>query len=382
MVLMVRHQNFDMKFHAELTMSSGAAIPFGRSLTYRFAFASFWATIAVADVELLAPLNHPGVVKGMLLRHLRWWAKKPAIFNTDGTPNIGYAYPNMYLAEDYNSPQSVFWCLKSFLVIGLAESHPFWTSEEMPHPMATSSSLNSTVLKVNLVTPPLQILCNTSEHHFLLSSGQSTRKRFKARAAKYGKFAYSSAFAFSVPCGSFLEQLAPDSMLSVNLGDDEVWRVRWEPFDVVANQTLKSGDEVVPILISSWKPWPNVDLTICTTLVPPVSKWPGWHLRAHRVSWKPANGSGTLPTLRLVDSGFAVSAQTSNDASIFEQPVISTFETRSRNIQEGWWKDEAGCLVISESGASGVVDLTRQFMTNRCSQLDSKNAIIRADPNT
>jgi hypothetical protein len=379
---MVRHKNLNVKSHAELTMSSGAAIPFGRSLTYRFAFAAFWAAVAVSDVELLAPLNHPGAVKGMLLRHLRWWAKQPAIFNADGTPNIGYAYPNMHLAENYNSPQSVFWCLKSFLVIGLAESHTFWASEEMPHPMANSSSLNITIPKVNLVTPPLQILCNTSEHYFLLSSGQSTCKRFKARAAKYGKFAYSSAFAFSVPCGLFLEQLAPDSTLSVNLGDNEAWKVRWEPFDVITKQTLKVDDEVVPVLISSWKPWPSMDLTIRTTLVPPVSKWPGWHLRAHRVSWKPASGRGTLPVLKMVDSGFAVSAQTSHDASIFEQPVISTVENRTRNIQQSWWNDEVGCLVISESGASGVVDLTSHFTIEKCSQLDTKSAIIRADPNT
>ena len=73
----------------------GAAIPFGRSQTYRFAFAAFWAAVALAGVELPYPVNDKGTLKGLLLRHLRWWSSKRDIFNTDGTLNIGFTYPNM-----------------------------------------------------------------------------------------------------------------------------------------------------------------------------------------------------------------------------------------------------------------------------------------------
>lgn len=59
-------------------------------MTYRFAFAAFWSAVALADVELAAPLNSWGAVKGLLMRHLRWWAARPHIFNTDGTMNIGF----------------------------------------------------------------------------------------------------------------------------------------------------------------------------------------------------------------------------------------------------------------------------------------------------
>ena len=59
---------------------SGAAISFGRSLTYRFAFAAFWAAVVGADVELPAPLDQLGTVKGLLARHLRWWAQQSHIF--------------------------------------------------------------------------------------------------------------------------------------------------------------------------------------------------------------------------------------------------------------------------------------------------------------
>jgi len=365
-----------------LTFQLGAAIPFGRSLTYRFAFAAFWAAAAVADVTLPSPLDTPGAVKGMLLRHLRWWSGKPDIFNSDGTPNIGYTYPNMYMAENYNSPQSVFWCLKSFLVIGLPETHSFWKSDEVAHPMSQlNSSLKQSIPEVMLVAPPKQIVCNTPEHHFLLSAGQSTSKRFKAREAKYGKFAYSSAFAFSVPCGPLLEQLAPDSTLAVSWSTDENWKVRWEPFDVLASD-MKIGNVVVPVLTSSWKPWPYLDLVIKTTLIPPVSHWPGWHLRIHRVTLKETPIAQSLGHLRFVDAGFAASAQTYQDASIFEQPTSTEFGTEGKATNDGCWRNDGACLIISESGTSGIINLTNDLSTENHNILSSESSVIRADPNT
>jgi hypothetical protein len=59
---------------------------------------AFWVAVTMAEIDLPAPLT-PGVVKGLLLRHLRYWAKKPDIFYPDGTLNIGFAYPNMFMCE-------------------------------------------------------------------------------------------------------------------------------------------------------------------------------------------------------------------------------------------------------------------------------------------
>ena len=354
---------------------SGAAIPFGRSLTYRFAFAAFWAAVAVADIDLPAPLNQLGTVKGLLTRHLRWWAQQPHIFNTDGTLNIGYKYPNMYLAEDYSSPQSVYWCLKSFIVLGITKNHPFWTCEESPYPKTDIAE------DVELIWPPRHIICNTMEHHFLLSSGQSTTKHFKAREAKYGKFAYSSAFGFSVPCGSFFEQIASDSTLAISLDNgEEAWKVRWDPYDVQSS-VIQVGSEEVPVLMSTWCPWKNESLTVRTTLIPPVKRWPGWYIRIHHVKWR--SKAGVCP-LKLVDSGFAASAQTSEDHSIFEKAVKTISD--GIGIAEGWYKDIYSAIVISESGASGVADLTSQFIPKNTPQTTQKVVteakITCADPNT
>jgi hypothetical protein len=76
----------------------GRAVPFGRSLTYRFAMSSFWGAVAFADLELPAPLTW-GVVRGLQLRNVRWWAKQAGAYNTDGTLTIGYVYPNHAMTE-------------------------------------------------------------------------------------------------------------------------------------------------------------------------------------------------------------------------------------------------------------------------------------------
>ncbi|KAF2014364.1 hypothetical protein BU24DRAFT_463160 [Aaosphaeria arxii CBS 175.79] len=358
---------------------NGAAIPFGRSLTYRFAFAAFWAAAAVAEVDLPSPVSNLGTVKGMLLRHLRWWTRHPHIFNTDGTLNIGFCYPNMHMSENYNSPQSVFWCLKSFVVLGLPDTHPFWTSKEEPHPL-DADSRNNSLAPVAVLRPPRHILCNTPEHHFLLSSGQSTRNRFKAREAKYAKFAYSSTFGFSVPSGPLLEQQAPDSTLTVSLPDEDILKVRWAPTDSQWGE-VRVGDETVPTMTSTWTPLQSLGLDITTTLISPVNRWPGWHIRVHKIIRKNASGYQS-PVVEVIDGGFAISAQTPEGLSIFEDELQPKYETNDENLSNGWWNDGKSCLIISESGASGIVDLTDVFAPNVESRSRGESKIIRADPNT
>ncbi|KAJ5692990.1 hypothetical protein N7462_002413 [Penicillium macrosclerotiorum] len=114
----------------------GAAIPFGRSLTYRFAMGAFYAAFAVAKCyDGSNRYTSPGFVKGVLLRHLRWWGKNSSqIFSVDGTLTIGYLYPNMFMCEDYNSPQSPYWAMKSFVVLALESTDEFWTAAEIAHP--------------------------------------------------------------------------------------------------------------------------------------------------------------------------------------------------------------------------------------------------------
>jgi hypothetical protein len=58
---------------------------------------SFWGALAYADVELPAPLTW-GMVKGIVMRHLRWWQTQHDMWSPSGTLTVGYSYLNMYVS--------------------------------------------------------------------------------------------------------------------------------------------------------------------------------------------------------------------------------------------------------------------------------------------
>jgi hypothetical protein len=78
-----------------MLIEEGRALPFGRSVGYRFGMISFWGACAYAEIDLPAPLTW-GIVKGIVLRNLRWWQTQPDIFGPSGTLTLGMA-----LSEEY-----------------------------------------------------------------------------------------------------------------------------------------------------------------------------------------------------------------------------------------------------------------------------------------
>ncbi|KAF2184032.1 hypothetical protein K469DRAFT_634085 [Zopfia rhizophila CBS 207.26] len=333
--------------------SNGAAIPFGRSLTYRFAFAGFWSAAAFAEVDLPAPLNDWGVVKGLLLRHFRWWSDKHDIFNVDGTLTIGFTFPNMYMSEDYNSPQSPYWAMKSFIALGLPGTHAFWTSEEKPLPREDTSL-------TSVVKPPMHIVCNATRHHFLLSAGQFCPWPLKATEAKYCKFAYSSHFGFSIPTGPLLAQMAPDSTLALSKDAGDTWRVPWKVhnYRFGTASLVRSGGvvEKIPLLASSWKPWKDAVVEVSTILIAPCSRWPDWHIRIHKVS---NNGGMNEPAVLATEGGFAIQGRKAKAGEVLPSfnNEAELFAIRDANFIEGTLHSSSGALICSSAGASGIKSL-------------------------
>jgi hypothetical protein len=308
-------QQFMYWFTAE-----GAALPFGRSLTYRFAQGSFWSALAFSDVEALPW----GVIKGLALRHLRWWSRRP-IFTSDGILSIGYAFPNLNMAEQYNSPGSPYWALKFFLPLALPESHPFWQASEEPQPPLASAQHQPY---------PYMILCRdpTSRHVIALASGQH-EPWIRHAAEKYAKFAYSTAFGFSTPAGGRgLSQAAADSMLALS-DDGDHYRVR--------ERCEEAGYEH-GALRSLWRPLAGVEVD--TWLVPSVP----WHVRVHRLH--------TDRPLWSAEAGFALD-RTGDD------PIA-----RAGSEME----DEGVAFARYPAGGSGLLDLLGR----------RSGRVLRVDPNT
>ncbi|CAK7225602.1 hypothetical protein SBRCBS47491_005944 [Sporothrix bragantina] len=354
--------------------AEGAAIPFGRSLTYRFACGGFFAALAVAGVAgMPAPLNTPGAVKGFLLRHLRWWAAHSAdMFSVDGTLTIGWEYPNMYMAEDYNSPQSVYWCLKTLIAVALREDDAFWTAEEEPYPELDKQDEKKGIA---LVPTPQQILCNhpAGQHHFMLSPGQFVAWPLKATHAKYSKFAYSSAFPFSVPTGPLIQQLAPDNTLALSRDGRETWAVKWRCDPVVFGR-LKDSPGTVTASVR-WFPWGDRAVQVDTMLVPPTNAWPDWHVRVHRIRVNKA-----VPMLHAVEGGFAgPGRRTSDGGNIVVQSKASTKLVLGETEEVILDGKSSSVVILSYAGAVGVAidepalrspdDKTSTDITARCAPL-------------
>ncbi|RAR16518.1 hypothetical protein DDE83_000083 [Stemphylium lycopersici] len=357
--------------------TNGAAIPFGRSLTYRFAFAGFWSVIAFAEIPLPDPLNDWGVIKGILLRHFRWWSTKHDMFNIDGTLTIGFAYPNMYMGEDYNSPQSPYWAMKSFLALGLPSTHPFWTAEEKPLP----SSMKHTVVELK---SPMHILSSQPNHHFLLSMGQFCPWPLKATEAKYGKYAYSSHFGFSVPTGTLIQQIAPDSTLALSKDGGETWRVPWKvtSSQFSSAQLMHNGEfaENVPSLTSIWKPWADAEIFVQTRLIAPCSRWPDWYIRWHSI----ANMSSQNVNLKAVQGGFAIQGRGSKLGEVLPSITgMHGFEAtlHDRPFPEGTFVDDTSSIICSDAGASGIRSL---HLPGRRAHLQTQETpeVLKPDANT
>ena len=250
--------------------SEGRNLPFGRSMTYRFAATAFFGAYALADDK---PVIDWGIIKGIVLRNLRWWSTQ-AIADRDGILSVGYAYPNPLMAENYNSPCSPYWALKAFLPLALAEDHPFWQAEEMPLPQLPC---NKTVQR-----QPGFLIQKLPDQTVVLSAGQESQN-FRHGDEKYAKFAYSTRFAFSVESrGATLMDAALDGMLGIQ-ADGRPW---------VPRCSCTAAGIAEGVVHALWQPY--TDTQIETWLVPYLNG----HLRLHRMT--------TPVTLTTVEGGFAI----------------------------------------------------------------------------
>lgn len=254
----------------------GSAVPFGRSLTYRFAQGAFWGALPYAGVTAMPY----GDVKGLWLRHLRWWRERAPATAPEGALTIGYGYPQPAVAEQYNGPASPYWAMKAFLPLALPAGHAFWTEPETPAARTPAAEVDA--------QPPAGAVLMRAGGDVTLLSGRQHNTWVRGGSAKYAKFAYSTRFGFSLPAGDLgLEQGAYDSVLA--LSDDQGGApVRFRVRDTQEDPAAPDHGTVR----STWRPWPDVEVTTWLTAAAP------WHLRTHRIR--------TGRTLHTAEGGFAV----------------------------------------------------------------------------
>lgn len=220
---------------------SGAGIPYGRSLTYRFAQVSFFSACIFAGVEAL---NLP-IMKGIIDRNLdMWWHSHMQDFS--GILTIGYKYPDLIMAESYNAPGSPLWSLKTFLLLALDDNHPYWDAPAASYPAVDS---------VKYLPQAQMILTHRNGNAIMYPKGLTSSFSLGHLPEKYGKFAYSSRFGFSVRKeNDSLRSMAPDSDLVFEIGGLFFGRRECE-------SEVSDGR-----IVSHWSPFEGIDVTSVLTV--------------------------------------------------------------------------------------------------------------------
>ena len=289
----------------------GTEIPFGRSLTYRFAHGAFFAAMGFAET----PGVGYGVMRPLLLKNISRWMERP-IFDNGGVLTIGYGYPNLLMCDRYNAPGSPYWGLKAFYALAVPADHPFWT-EEAQAPVFE---------KTKLLTQPHMLISHEANGHVQAFVAGQHGKCFGCSDAKYEKFVYSNRFAFSVSRGPSLEEGAFDNTLAVSLAGEERYQMRYGLEDYrLTEQMVWMKYRIMP------------GVRVESTIVPSGK----WHMRIHQIE--------TETAIDIADGGFAVATEP-------EEAVRGTESGRYNG--EGIRRTECGIFIEREWGSSGAVALT------------------------
>ena len=236
---------------------NGRALPYGRSLTYRFAQSCFFSAMAFAGVS--SEELDLGQMKGLVLANLRYWLHMP-IYDRGGALTVGYGYPNLCAAEGYNAPGSPYWAMKTFFILALPPEHPFWQAAEKPWTPPAVFLDSQVRLLLTRDANHEQVIAYTAGNHAWEHMHEDE---------KYEKFAYSTHFAFSVSKEvSTLAKGAFDSMLAVKRAGRDLWHVR------SGCDTFSLQQDRVAF---TWSPMEDVRIE---SVIVPIGMW---HVRCHRI---------------------------------------------------------------------------------------------------
>lgn len=238
--------------------SNGRTLPYGRSLTYRFAHSCYYSACALSDIH-----SHSlSVIKHRILDNLNYWKNQNIM--QDGLLSIGYGYPNLVLSEDYNAFGSPMWAMKTFVILALPSSHPFWSCEE------SNGIRLENIYKVEKVG---FMIVTGKSHHYALSVGQYSKNKILQHMSKYGKFCYSTAFGWNLSRDvQGIHNFAVDNVLALSILGTNQFISRGEI------QSYQIYDDY------AYSRWNYQDIAKIESWLIPVSE--ECHVRLHRVETK------------------------------------------------------------------------------------------------
>lgn len=277
---------------------SGAPLPYGRSLIYRFATSSFFSALAVVD-----DTADYGVLKGIINRNIRYFLSKDTVTG-DGILSVGYLYPNLTMAERYNAPGSPYWCLKTFLILALPDSHAYWNAKEKELPISDG---------IYNIDDARMLISRKDIDVWAFVPGMIGMKSLGHFTEKYDKFVYSTAFPFSIShSNETIDESAADNMLAFEIDGYVYVRRGSQEYRIDGNT-----------IYSKWTV-PNVEVETTIVILP------NGHIRKHRIT--------SRIRCRIYDTGFSIEYNRAfqvhnhgNRIDISNNEYVSGIESHSAN---------------------------------------------------
>ncbi len=288
---------------------NGEALPYGRSLTYRFAQTAFWSACVVADIRPF-PIE---VIKGLIVRDIESWLGKD-IFDAGGILSVGYDYPNLLMAEHYNAHGSPYWSLKAYAFLMLPDEHEFWKCDIAPIPKLE---------KLKKIENAQMLISRRNGKSVAYPCGENTYFDCGQIIPKYLKFAYSAHFGFNVSYSNLnLSEAAPDSMLVFEI----------DGMIMVRRHFISCSVEDDRVIIT-WSPFSGIEVR--TEIIPNGEG----HIRRHEIK--------SEYECSAYDCGFAVSASD-------KDRCVSSADGNTAYVKNSFQH----CEVYSENDGEGIVIIT------------------------
>lgn len=166
----------------------GGPIPWGRSLSYRFAEL---APIGWASLNGINPLP-PGEARRIASGALRYFWEHGAQ-NEDGSLQVGYRGTNGVVAEFYSGLGTSYWAAQGLVALLIPENDPFWTDPELPMP-ADSGDHVRVIPGAEMVA---HVRANGEARLYPVGQPFSRAHDHWQRGVKYEQHAYSSALGWA-----------------------------------------------------------------------------------------------------------------------------------------------------------------------------------------
>ncbi|MFJ2739067.1 DUF2264 domain-containing protein [Streptomyces sp. NPDC087440] len=160
--------------------ANGAPLPYGRSLTYRFAAAAApWLGALTGHTPLT-----PGATRRLASGTLRHFLDRGAT-DARGLLTLGWYDPYLPMIQSYSGPASPYWASKGFLGLLLPAGHPAWTAPEEPLPAERADT-------VTLAAPPNLLIHSTAADGLVRLHNHGSNHVGDDEDPGYARFAYST----------------------------------------------------------------------------------------------------------------------------------------------------------------------------------------------